>query len=118
MQVADQGNYRERATYYASKLVSGSLNAGEDYKEMPQSILVSIIDFDLFTCDKFDSEFALLEKTRHELLCDKMELRFFELRKLPKTIDTNDMLQVWLKVLSVETEEDLNELKKLEVKEV
>jgi predicted transposase/invertase (TIGR01784 family) len=118
IQVADQGNYRERASYYASKLVSGSLDAGENYKKMPQSILVSIIDFDLFACEKFDSEFALLEKTRHELLCDKMELRFFELRKLPKIIDTNDMLQVWLKIFSAETEEDLKELKELEVKEV
>jgi predicted transposase/invertase (TIGR01784 family) len=78
----------------------------------------SDILFKLFDCEELYSEFALLERIRHELLCDKMELRFFELRKLPEEIDTNDMLQIWLKVLSVDTEEELTELENLGVNEV
>jgi predicted transposase/invertase (TIGR01784 family) len=118
IQVADGGNFRERAAFYCAKLFAASLEAGRDYKDAPRAILISIVDFRLFDCDELHSEFAVLEKTRRELLCDKMEWHFFELRKLPKTIDKGDMLQVWLKLLSAETEEDMEILGKLEVKEV
>jgi predicted transposase/invertase (TIGR01784 family) len=118
IQVADEGNFRERAAFYCAKLFASSLVAGSDYKNAPRAILISIVDFELFDCAELRSEFALLEKTRLELLCDKMELHFFELRKLPETIDKNDMLQVWLKLFDAETEEDLKALMEMEVNEV
>jgi predicted transposase/invertase (TIGR01784 family) len=118
IQVADEGNFRERAAFYCAKLFAASLGAGVNYKDAPRAILISVVDYDMFSCVEWYSEFALFEKMRHELLCDKMELHFFELRKLPKTIDTEDMLQLWLKIFSVETEEELTTLEKLGVKEV
>jgi predicted metalloendopeptidase len=40
------------------------------------------------------------------------------LRKLPESIDSKDMLQVWMKLLSAKTEEDLAEIEKMEVSEM
>ena len=64
------------------------------------------------------SEFAILEKTRHELLTDKFELDFYELGKLPDEIDKNDMMQVWLKLIGAKTEEDVLAIERLEVEEM
>ncbi|MDR1795860.1 MAG: Rpn family recombination-promoting nuclease/putative transposase [Clostridiales Family XIII bacterium] len=118
IQVADEGNFRERAVYYLSRIFAASVGEGEDYVNMPHTMLVSIIDFDLFDCVDMHSEFAFLETTRHELLTDRLGLHFYELRKLPESINTKDMMQVWMKLFSAKTEEDLAEIEKLEVAEM
>jgi predicted transposase/invertase (TIGR01784 family) len=94
------------------------LKAGEDYRDLPRAVLISILDFELFDCEALHSKFAFLEQSRQELLTDRMELHFFELPKIPKKIDMDDKMQLWLKVLDAQTEEELEELEKLEVSEV
>jgi len=118
IQVSDEGNFKERSLYYWTRLFSTSLEAGEDYMLAPRTILISIIDFNLFECEEFYSEFAALEKTRHELLTDRMEILFFELKKLPDSIDRNDRMQIWLKLISAKTEDDLAAIESMEVKEM
>ena len=118
IQVADEGNFKERALYYWSKIFAASLDEGKDYLLVPRTVLISILDFDLFSCEGMLSEFAILEKTRYELLTDKFELDFYELRKLPDIIDKSDMMQVWLKLIGARTEEDVLAVERLEVREM
>ena len=40
-----------------------------------------------------------------------MGLHFFELKKLPTKLDTNDMLVMWLSLFRAETEEELEQMK-------
>ena len=47
-----------------------------------------------------------------------MALHFFELPKLPKQIDRDDMLLLWLALFKADTEEDLKRIKELEVTEL
>jgi len=89
VQVADQGNFRERALYYWSLGYCSSLEEGHDYLELPQVVVIGILAFSLFGCKEYHSEFRPLEVSRHEVLTDKQCLHFFELPKLPG-IDANN----------------------------
>jgi hypothetical protein len=74
-----------------------------------------IVDFKLFGCEEMHSEYQPLEVTRHTPLTDRMALHYFELPKLPKEVDTDSELQLWLALFNAETEEELTQLERLEV---
>ena len=98
MQVANQGNFAERLLVYWSKVFSGALDSGDDYAVVPKAILISFIDFDLFDCEEYSSEFVCMEKHRYELLTDKMSIFVFELGKLPDEIDKENLLELFLRM--------------------
>ncbi|MCL2853355.1 MAG: Rpn family recombination-promoting nuclease/putative transposase [Defluviitaleaceae bacterium] len=114
IQVEDEGNYPERALFHFARVYSASLPAGNDYNELPRTIIISIIDFELFDCDEVHSEFQILEVTRHTPLTDKCGLHFFELPKMQDvaSIDHNSEKDLWLALFNAETEEELEELTK------
>ena len=104
--------------YYWAREYGTALTSGGDYKNLPRTVIISILNFNLFDCTDFHSEFQALEVTRHTPLSDKMSLHFFELRKLPKTIKRDDRLKVWLSLFRAKTEEELQQIKELEVPEM
>ena len=118
MQISNEGNFAERLLVYWSKVFSVALGSGEDYKAVPRTILISFINFDMFECAEYCSEFVAMEKYRHEMLTDKMSIFVFELGKLPEEIDSSNMLELFLRLFKADTEEELEELEKLEVNEV
>ncbi len=88
---------------------------GKPTRALPRTIVISIIDFKLFDCAEYYSEFKPLEVTRHDLLSDKMEFHFFELPKLPADFHEDNMLLLWLSLFKANTEEELDRIKALEV---
>ena len=115
VQVDDEGDYPERSLYYWARLYSSALKAGSPYSSLPRVIIISILDFVIFDCAEYRSEFLALEVNRHELLSDRMAMLFFEVRKLPKDIGTENELELMLSLFRVKTEEELIELEALEV---
>ena len=115
VQVANEGDYPERVMLYWAKEFSSALHAGQSYTMLPRTIIISIIDFDLFDCAEFHSFFQPLETTRHTLLSDKMGFHFFELGKLPDAVNEKDTLLLWLALFKAETEEDLEKIKEMGV---
>jgi predicted transposase/invertase (TIGR01784 family) len=116
MQVDGEDDYRERALFYWARMFSSALRQGQGYGELPRTVVISIIDFNLFDGPEFHSEFRPLETTRHEELSDRMSLHFFELGKVPSgDLDPGDMLRLWLWLFKATTEEELARLKALEV---
>jgi len=115
IQVRDDGDFPERALFHWSRLYSSALPSGGDYLSLPRTVVINIVNFDLFECAEFHSEFRPLEVTRHEQLTDRMSLHFFELKKLPKELDSGNMLLLWLWLFSAETEEDLEKIEALGV---
>lgn len=111
IQVANEGDYPERVMLYWAREFSTALPAGQSYSMLPRTIIISIIDFDLFDCTEYHSFFQPLETTRHTLLSDKMGFHFFELRKLPDEVSEKDALLLWLSLFKAETEEDLERIK-------
>lgn len=115
IQVANQGYYTERVMLYWAREFSTALPAGQSYDLLPRTLIISIIDFRLFDCEEYHSFFQPLEVNRRTLLSDKMGFHFFELRKLPEEIGDKDALLLWLSLFKVETEEDLEKIKGMEV---
>ncbi len=115
MQMANEGNYPERVMFYWARDYSSALPAGEDYSTLPGTMIVSILDFELFECAEYHSCFKPLEVTRHTLLSDKMGFYFFELPKLPSEIDRGERLILWLSLFNANTEEELERIDKMGV---
>lgn len=101
--------------FHWAREYSTALPAGHGYGALPRTIIISIIDFKLFDCVEYHSEFKPLEVTRHTLLSDKMGFHFFELPKLPTDEREYNMLLLWLSLFKADTEEELEKIKKMEV---
>jgi len=115
IQVKDEKDYPERSLYHWAREYSAALGAGKEYILLPRTIIISIVAFPLFDCVEFHSEYQALEVTRHTPLTDRMCLHYFELPKLPKIISSDDELQLWLKLFSAKTEDDLKQIEALGV---
>ena len=115
IQVADEGDYPERSLYYWAREYSSALTEGVGYSALPRTIVISIVAFRLFGCADFHSEFQALEIQRHEPLTDRMSLHYFELQKLPDTLEPSDEQKLWLKLFKAETEEELKQIEELRV---
>ena len=115
IQVNDEGDYPERSLYYWAREYSSALGEGREYSELPKTIVVSILGFNLFDCEEYHSEFRPLEVSRRTLLTDKMCLHYFELPKLPKDICADDEQKLWLSLFKAETEEELRKIEALGV---
>ncbi|GHV14447.1 transposase [Clostridia bacterium] len=115
VQVANEGDYPERSLYYWARAYSTALCEGDGYSELPRTVIISILDFKLFDCAEVHSEFQPLEVTRHTPLTDRMSLHYFELPKLPDTVDAEDSLGLWLALFNAETEEELTKIEAMEV---
>jgi predicted transposase/invertase (TIGR01784 family) len=120
VQVNPEKGYVERSVYYWARAFSNALTEGEDYSILPRTITISIVNFDMFICEKFHSKFGILELTRYEELTDRFRMHFFELPKLPKieTISKDDKLHLWLSLFRAETEEELAKIEALGVDEM
>jgi hypothetical protein len=88
---------------------------GNEYSELPRTVIVRINDFKSFDCVAFHSEYQALEVTRHTQLTDRMSLHYFELPKLPVLVSVEDVLELWLTLFNAETEEDISKIEVLEV---
>jgi predicted transposase/invertase (TIGR01784 family) len=115
VQVVDEGNYRERSLFYWSDIAAGTVPAGKDYIIFPRIFLISILAFKLFERESYYSEYTVQEATDHELLNDKLNLLFFELEKYKEIPSPEDSLSLWLSLFKAKTEEDLNQIRKLDV---
>ena len=115
VQISNEGDYPERVMLYWAREFSTALPAGQSYSMLPRTMIISIIDFNLFDCKEYHSFFQPMEVTRHTLLSDKMGFHFFELRKLPDDVSEKDDLLLWLALFRAETEEDLEKIKNMGV---
>jgi len=89
-----------RSLFYWSREYSVSLEAGQDYKELPDVIAVNIVDFDFPRVRNSHTRFHLREDLDHDLiLTDALEIHFLNMvqyRKQRKKILLDDPLNRWL----------------------
>ena len=115
VQVENEGDYPIRSLYYWARQYSSALTVGSAYSELPRTVVISIIDFNLFVCTEFHSEFQALEVTRHTPLTDKFCLHYFELPKIPEELTEYDELKIWLMLFKAKSMEEFKRLEELEV---
>jgi len=115
VQVANEGDYPERSLYYWAREYSSALSEGEEYIDLPCTIIINILSFKQFVCSEFYSEYQALEVTRYTPLTDKFCIKFYELPKLPEVTNADDELKLWLMLFSSKTEEDLKKIEAMGV---
>jgi predicted transposase/invertase (TIGR01784 family) len=110
VQLNDRGDFRSRALYYWALLFS-SLRSGDNYETLPQTIIISILDFNLFKDSAgYHSVYEVRERETNRLLSDKLQLHFFELKKIPDVADAKSDIEYWLHLIRAETEEEIETL--------
>ncbi|WP_135546830.1 Rpn family recombination-promoting nuclease/putative transposase [Paenibacillus cymbidii] len=114
MQVANPYNMIPRTIFYAAKLFTRSIKAGQDYEVLRKTIAINLLNFRLLaSSDRFHHTFHLRDDvTPHALLTDVMELHFIEFPKFEQTPkDKRNPLHRWLMFMDDQLGED--ELKEL-----
>lgn len=94
----------KRTLYYWAKNYCGQLTAGHPYSELHRTIALNIVNFKMFETPDYKNTFYVMEKTRHEVLDDSLEIHFLELPKLPET-SCDDGLAEWLMFINAENQE-------------
>jgi len=116
IQVENEGNYPERSLFIWAKEFSQAIKEGDNFSELPKTIIISILGFSQFKDSKeFHSEFGALEVKRHTPLSDKFCLHFYELPKLPPLETADCGKELWLSLFNAKTEEDLAKIESMEV---
>ena len=116
MQVRYEKYYDSRTLLYWSKQYSSQLDSGENYSKLCPCIAVNIMDYIIFDeHDDFHSKFEIWDVKHNCKLSDKMEIHFFELKKVKGDIDTNDHKKLWLQFLKAETKEEFAMLENIGV---
>ncbi|MEG2936540.1 MAG: Rpn family recombination-promoting nuclease/putative transposase, partial [Clostridium sp.] len=117
----NQYNMIERTIYYLSKMINKQLSKGDNYCKLNKTITINILDFDYINSKEFHSSFRFYENISNQLLTDKVEIRFIELKKFARIQKNyNDKLHRWLSFLINPKGKEIDILRKEdnEIKEV
>jgi len=116
VQVENEGDFADRSLFHWSRMFSTSIPEGENYSKLPQVIVINILNYKLFDCKEYYSEYSILEVSRHTLLTNKMSMRYFELPKLRGNPDANNMIELWMWLFKARSEKALTKIDELGVK--
>jgi predicted transposase/invertase (TIGR01784 family) len=101
------GNMDRRSLFYWSREYTKSLEAGQDYLELPKVAAINIVNFEMFPRGDFHTVFHLREDREHDLmLTDALEIHFLDMVKFKGKAEKdirNDPLQRWLAWLDWES---------------
>ncbi|MCM1228309.1 MAG: Rpn family recombination-promoting nuclease/putative transposase [Clostridium sp.] len=118
MQVNYESDFKDRTLFYWSKLYSEELSSGEEYDDLKKTICINIINFNAFECNDYHSHFKVKEIERNEVLSDKLDIHFFELKKIKKSAKHKPM-EDWLNLINAETEGELMDIESTtQIKEI
>ena len=106
MQVNNDTDFKDRTLFYWAVLFTENLASGEEYGELKKTICINIINFNAFGCPEYHSRFQPMESKRREVLSDKFDIHFFELKKI-KIAKENKRMEDWLNLINAETEGEL-----------
>jgi len=77
----------KRSLFYWSREFVKSLDAGQDYKELPRVITINILNFEFLSDGNFHSCFHLREDKDRILLTDALEIHYIDMVKWRKLSD-------------------------------
>jgi predicted transposase/invertase (TIGR01784 family) len=108
VQNSDKSNYKERSVFNCSKMFTKDINAGDEYKDIPRTICINIVQFPLFkdsgcVCTVYPT----IQETG-EIVTNKWEIIYFQTSKLPQ--DKQGGLWDWLKLFTINTREELENM--------
>jgi len=100
VQIRNQNNMDRRSLFYWSREYAESLQAGQDYRELPDVVAINIVDFDFPPGENYHTLFRLREDHNRDLiLTGALEIHFInmvEYRKQGRKEVRKDPLCRWL----------------------
>lgn len=99
IQIKNEHNMKERSLYYWSKIFSEQMLTGENYSTLAKTICINILDFNYLDCKDFHSCWEIKNSKTNEVLTDKLQLHFIELRKFMKC-NTEEDLDLWIEFIN------------------
>ena len=99
VQIRNQYNMDKRSLFYWSREFAKSLEAGQNYNELPRVISINITGFEFMPSGNFHSCFHLKEDKEFTLLTDALEIHFIDMVKWRRQIGkdiVNNPLHRWL----------------------
>ena len=114
MQVKNEHNLGERATFYICKLYTSTIESGGEYVDIEKTVAIIITDFSFFKRKEFhqiahlkfekctDSNEIVedeLNEAESEIITDKLELHIIDLKKFRKKKEPKGELADWLKLI-------------------
>lgn len=106
IQVQNDPDYRDRVLFYWAKLYTSELKSGEPYGGLKQAICISIVNFNIFDGKDYHNEVNAVVKRTGEVFSDKLNIHFFELKKVNKTPNPQNSCELWLQFINADSEED------------
>jgi predicted transposase/invertase (TIGR01784 family) len=107
VQRQNQHNMGPRSFFYLANDYIQGIDAGENYKNLPDVICINILDFNYIPLDTFHTHFHFWEDTDKSFcLTTAAEIHFIELpkfRHMPKKDVQHDLLHRWLSYLDITT---------------
>ena len=109
MQVKDYNNTVDRSVFYESGLLHESLNKNEDYLQIPKSIGIWILNYDIFNNGSFHEIARLRREHENIVLTDKFEIHYIQLPKFKqKCKRISNKLEEWLTFISCKNLEEIS----------
>jgi hypothetical protein len=95
-----------------SDIFHRQLKSGQPFKQVNPTISIWFLDNNLFkeVPDQYHHEFAVMEKQRHELLCDQLNIQIIEMQKWVSGLKSNSDLDAWLQFLNCAQELEIEDL--------
>ena len=86
LQSKNNGNFRVRTVFYASKMISREVVRGTDYNDVEKTILINILGYEMFPqYDDYINKTAIVLRDHRECeVLDEVEWWFIELPKFRK----------------------------------
>ena len=91
--------------YYTSKMITGQISAGEDYKNIKNAITILITDFTLIKDSESYKNVYCLRSAGGSVFSDIMQIVLIELSKTPLVTDYSKLYD-WLSFLKAKREEE------------
>jgi predicted transposase/invertase (TIGR01784 family) len=106
IQNGDKGDYKERSVFNCSKMYTKDVNTGDFYKDIPKTVCINIVQFDLFkNSECVCTVYPTIQET-NEIVTEKWEIIYFQTTKIPP--DKSGGLWDWIKLFTITTEGELN----------
>lgn len=102
----------KRSIFYASKLISASLNSGDDYRQLKNFIMINLLSYRLFQDNRCHRVAKLVDVQTHQVMSETLEIHFLELPKYE--ISTKDLEKTWISFLKDPNNEIFRNPKDLE----
>jgi predicted transposase/invertase (TIGR01784 family) len=107
IQRKNEYNMDRRTLFYWSREYMNGINAGQDYRDVPDVVAINILDFSYLDVDDYHTSFHLWEdRNKNFLLTTAEEIHFIELpkfRKLAVKDIKGNPLHRWLSFLDLKT---------------